>query len=107
MVWSVVELQPLLRLYSPILDQQNMLQLLLMNSVVGSVGADGTFCCLRSLSSHPTAPLSSPHSLSACLDSKHPVTSTCSYSFPACEIDIASLQNSFTNIFETKGRLTG
>ena len=60
MVWSVVELQPLLRLYSPILDQQNMLQLLLMNSVVGSVGADGTFCCLRSLSSHPGPLLPSP-----------------------------------------------
>ena len=107
MVWSVVKLQPLLWLYSPFLDQQNMLQLLLMNSVVGLVGADGALCCPRSLSSHPTAPLSSPHSLSARLESKHPVTSTCSYSFPACKVDIASLQNSFTNIFETKGRLTG
>ena len=48
----MVELQRLLWLSSPILDWQVLLQLLQINSVLGSVGA---------LSSHPTALFSSPH----------------------------------------------
>ena len=51
-VYSVVELQHLLWLSSPILNRKALLQLLQMNSVLGSVDA---------LSSHPTAIFSSPH----------------------------------------------
>ena len=49
--------------------------------------------------SHPTAPLSSSHT-----PEWLPVTSIYSQSFPTCKVDIACLQISFTNIFETKVR---
>ena len=63
--------------YSPILDRQALSQLLQRSSVM-----------------LPLAVTLSPlfTSLSAWFDSKPPVTSVCSYSFPICRVDIACLQ---------------
>ena len=42
--------------------------------------------------------------LNACLDNWPPTAAVCSYSFPACWIDVACLQISFTDVFEVKNR---
>ena len=96
-VQSVVQLQHLLWLgNNPILDRQALLQLLQMNSVYGSLGTDAAQSRLRfvSLLTHQ----------SAFLESKPPVTSVYSYSFPSCRVDIACFQISFTNFYETTRR---
>ena len=60
-------------------------------------------CALSFLPTHRWLPSPLLTSLTVCLDSKPPVTSICSYCFPTCKVDIACLQISLTNIFETKG----
>ena len=42
--------------------------------------------------------------LNACLDDWSPTAAVCSYSLPACWIDVAWLQIPFTDVFEVKNR---
>ena len=67
----------------------------------------GCWCC-------PLPSVLSPHfpmilsllltHLNTCLDDWPPTVVVCSYSFPACWIDVACLQISFTDVFEVKNR---
>ena len=72
------------------------LQLLQINSMYGSVGTDAAHSRLR------LGPLLTR--LSTFLDSKPPVPSVYSYSFPGCRVDIPCFQISFTNFYETTSR---
>lgn len=67
----------------------------------------GYWCCPEPSALSPLLPLlPSPllTRLTVWLDSKPPVTSICSHCFSTSKVDIACLQISLTNIFETKGR---